>query len=106
MAQIDSLVFVKSLISTLGKTESIRLLSDSNLTERESMLLELRLIKGKSLKEVADELMIEQDSVNKSQNRVCKKLHDWIRNKDNLDQVVALLNCTDYSQWQKVSEVC
>lgn len=102
----DELNFVKVLFNTLGKTESIKLINDSNLTEREGQLLELRLIKGKSLKEVADVLMIEEDSVNKAQSKVCKKLYYWIKCKDTLEQVVSLLNCTDYKQWQKVKAVC
>lgn len=106
MIQNDTLIFIKSLFYVLGKTESLKLLQDSNLTERESKLLEMRMIRGKSLKEVADILMIEEDSVNKAQNKVCKKLADWVKRKDTVEQVVALLNCTDYKQWQKVKVVC
>lgn len=102
----DELNFVKGLFNTLGKTESLKLINDSNLTEREGLLLELRLIRGKSLKEVADILMIEEDSVNKAQSKVCRKLCEWIRRKDTVEQVIALLNCTDYKRWQTVKVLC
>lgn len=84
--------FVKVLFNTLGKTESLKLITDSNLTEREGQLLELRMVRGKTLKEVADVLMIEEDSVNKLQNKVCKKLYYWFKCKNTIEQVVFLLN--------------
>lgn len=106
MKQTDTLTFIKNLFYVLGKTESLKLLQDSNLTEREAKLLEMRFIKGQSLKEVAYELTIEEDSVNKCQSKVCKKLYTWIKNRNTIEQIVVLLQCQDYTPLQKVMVTC
>lgn len=89
MTELD---FCKTLFYTLGKTQARKLIQDSNLDERECLLIEYRLILGKSLKEVSDLLGIQEDSVNKSQNKTCKKLHIWISNRVKSEEIMLLFS--------------
>lgn len=90
--QTEEMLFCKNLFNTLGRKESMELLNNSNLTDRERDIILMRLIYGKSLKECSDVLIIEQDSVNKAQKKAVIKLYQWINNKGKIIELIRLLN--------------
>lgn len=70
---------VQIVFFALSKTQKQSLLDNSNLNDREKELLTYRLIEGKSLKECANFLGIEEDSVNKAQLKAVKKLYFFLK---------------------------
>lgn len=69
----------KNVIEKLGRTKAEQLLEDSSLNDREKQLLELRLIRGVSLKECSVIFVVEEDSINKAQLKASKKLFTWLK---------------------------
>ncbi|MCQ2086552.1 MAG: hypothetical protein MJZ37_00550 [Bacilli bacterium] len=92
MKMTNEFIFCKNLFSTLGRKESYDLIDSSNLSAREREVLYTRFVKGLSLKECADLLVIEENSVSKALHRSIKKLYKWIENRENATQILSLLN--------------
>lgn len=72
------LKYCKEVFNFLGREDFIRLLEKSNLTDRNKELIEMRFVHGKSIKECSDHLNIEENSVSKSQRKICRQLYKWL----------------------------
>lgn len=72
--------YIKTFFSGLGRADKQSILFNSNLTDREVDLLTKRFISGFSLKEIANEYSIEEDTVNKKQLKAVKKLYSFLKN--------------------------
>ncbi len=79
MRKTQELETVQIIFLALSRNQKQELLDNSNLNDREKELLTHRLINGKSLKECATELGIEEDSVNKAQLKAVKKLFYFLK---------------------------
>lgn len=85
MRKTKELETVQILFLALNKNQKLDLLTNSNLTDRESELLIFRLVKGKTLKDCSEYFGIEEDSVNKAQLKAIKKFYNFLKIKsDNL----------------------
>lgn len=79
MRKTQELETVQIIFLSLGRNQKQELLDNSNLNDREKELLTHRLVNGKTLKECADYLGIEEDSVNKAQLKAVKKLFYFLK---------------------------
>lgn len=70
--------FCKRLLMSTGRAEGLNILNYSNLTDREREIINCRFLKGLSLKECAEIFLMEEDSVNKLQKRICVKLFNFL----------------------------
>lgn len=70
--------YCKKLFMSAGRIAGINILNFSNLTDREREVILCRLIKGLTLKECSELFVMEEDSVNKMQKRVCIKLYKFL----------------------------
>lgn len=89
MKESKEVDFCKSVFSLIGRNNSEELLKRSNLNDREQSIILYHLLQGKSLKECAGILIIEEDSVNKAQKRACVKLYNWINNQMLIKQILS-----------------
>lgn len=70
--------FCKKLFLSTGRSEGLNILNYSNLTDREKEIINCRLLKGLTLKECAEIFLMEEDSINKFQKRICTKLYNFL----------------------------
>lgn len=70
--------YCKKLFMSAGRKAGINILNFSNLTDREREVILCRLVKGLTLKECSELFVMEEDSVNKMQKRVCIKLYKFL----------------------------
>ena len=78
MKESKEVSFCKKVFSSAGRTKSIVILDNSNLTDREKELMICRFLKGLSLKECSELFLLEEDSVNKAQKKTCIKLYNFL----------------------------
>lgn len=76
--------------SLLGRKQKQELLENSNLNDRELTLLSFRFINGYSLKECAEELGLEVNTVSKNQLKAIKKLYEFIKSINNTYSIHSL----------------
>lgn len=69
---------IKELFSNLPRNQKLIIIQQSNLNDREVNLLIMRLVQGNSLKDCAEIMNIEEDSVNKAQLKAVKKLYTFL----------------------------
>lgn len=86
MKECKEVAFCKAVFSVIGRSESEKLLSKSNLNDREILIISSHLLKGIPLKECAEILIIEEDSASKAQKKACKKLYAWLNTQNGLIQ--------------------
>lgn len=68
---------VKAFLSGVDRMTKTIYIYESNLTEKEARILDLRFIQGLSVKETAARLSMEVDTVNKAQKRAINKFYDF-----------------------------
>lgn len=88
MKECKEVAFCKKVFSIIGRYNGENLLNQSNLTDRERLIISNRILKGISLKECAEILVIEEDSVNKAQKKACVKLYNWLNTQSCLMQSI------------------
>lgn len=88
---------IMELFSILGRRESLTLLANSNLAERDQKLLALRFIKGLTLSECATYFYMRPNSIGKWQTKCCKSLYQWLMNRSRAEQILDALNMKNIS---------
>jgi DNA-directed RNA polymerase specialized sigma subunit len=71
--------FCKKLFYTNGRNKIIELLDNSNLTEKEKLLLHSRYVEGLKIKEMCEKFHIEEEAYKKSQRRTLIKFYNFIQ---------------------------
>ena len=71
--------YVKNLLELMNREEKTKMLSGSNLKDREVELLIRRFVNGDSLKECAQYFNLEEDTINKKQLKAVKKLYSFLK---------------------------
>lgn len=92
MRKSDELKYCQEIITILGRKQSLEMLSKSCLTDRERKLVFNKLVKGLSLKECSEIMLIEENSVSKALQKACAKLYIWLINRDTANIIAQKLN--------------
>ena len=85
MKKSNELDYCQKVITVLGRTRSTEMLHKSCLTDRERKIVFNRIVKGLSIKECSEILLIEENSVSKALQKACNRLYIWLINKDTAD---------------------
>ena len=84
MRESIQVAYCKNLFYTKGRNEKLKLLEESNLTDKEIKLLKLRYIEGLSIKEASEEMKIEIEAFNKLQKKVFIKFYTYLTDTKNI----------------------
>ena len=84
MNKTQELIAFENRILFLNRKEKAELLENSNLDDRELQLISYRFIQGLSLKECANILGLEINTISKNQTKIIKKITNILRKKKSI----------------------
>lgn len=85
MKKSVELQYCQDVINILGRKQSMEMLCKSSLSDRERKIVYNRIVKGLTIKECSELLLIEENSVCKALNKACVKLYIWLINRETAD---------------------
>lgn len=78
MKQSTEVDFCKNFFYTSGRKSVVELIDNSNLTNRERELVNLRYIEGLRVKEICNRLNMDEFVYKKEHRRILGKLYVWM----------------------------
>lgn len=75
MKQSVEVEYCKNLFYVSSRSRILRIIEDSNLTNKEREFISARYIEGLSIKEICDNLQIEEETYKKSHRKIMSKLY-------------------------------
>lgn len=69
---------IKMLMQILGRNEKMKLLKNSNLTNRERKIMTQRFIVGLTAKETSEMMNMDIDTFNQAQKKIYLKMYAWL----------------------------
>lgn len=85
--------YCKNILFLLPREEKVRLLENSNLTNKERDIISFRIVDGLSIKEVCDKLAMDENAFVKAQRRAYAKLCFFLQNKEKILKLCSALRC-------------